>query len=102
MRNPSGAPATLPPNLLTAAKPGRHFALVPVDAGCGPDRLPAGHPVRQFVDIGPPARNKPGLRLAAVENSDLFPHMANMFGADGPRREVRKKGCTRPLGLMHG
>jgi hypothetical protein len=76
--NPSSAPTTLPPNLLTAAKPGRHFAPIPVDAVCGPDRLPSGHPVRQFVDIGPPAQNKPGLRLAAGENLDLSPHLAHM------------------------
>lgn len=93
--NPSSAPTTLPPNLLTAAKPGRHFAPVPVDAVCGPDPLPSGHPVRQFVDIGPPAPNKPGPHLAAVENSDFCPHLVNMaLGRQAPT--VFGNGCTRP------
>jgi hypothetical protein len=57
--------------------------------------------VRQFVESRPRARNKPGLGSAAVENSDLFPHMANLFDGRSPAGAILKKLYT-PAPLMHG
>src|SRR5204862_3020029 len=58
---------------------GRAVRACPRGAAAAAFSVPAGHPVDRFVESGTSGGEEAPSGLAAVENSDLFPHMANLL-----------------------